>query len=113
MDNKQLELIDLAARVPYGLMVQVRGIDRHCELVSCQEAGVCVYDGYDLHRLVAYRLIKPYLRPMESMTEEEEMAERINSMANVECHEVAPSAELKRLAEVIDESMRKKRGGER
>ena len=41
-----------------------------------------------------------------------EMAEHINSMDNVECHEVAPTAEINRLAEIVGEALRKKRGGD-
>lgn len=49
----------------------------------------------------------------EYVVNSKELANHINSMANVECHEVAPTAELKRLAEIIGEALRKKRGGER
>ena len=49
----------------------------------------------------------------EYVVNSKELAMHINSMANVECHEVAPTAELKRLAEIIGEALRKKRGGER
>ena len=64
-DNKQLLLKDLCAKLPYGIIVHIHDID---------------VDDYD-RRLIGEDLdfieldrknCKPYLRPMSSMTEDEE-----------------------------------------
>jgi len=80
-EEKQLLLTDLCARLPYGIKCQIDydneedadlGIERYCDdrIVS-----VCVEtEEIGLYEASAYFYpgdIKPYLRPMSSMTEKE------------------------------------------
>lgn len=63
-EDKGLLLKDLCARLPYNVLVHIYDID------------VCDYDNYLCEDdLAKFRInsiqIKPYLRPMSSMTEEE------------------------------------------
>lgn len=71
-EEKQLLLIDLCARLPYGVIVdnpnpaggawdEVVNIDTPTKTVTL------LYDG----RVFSIDSVKPYLRPMSSMTEEE------------------------------------------
>ena len=65
-EDKKLLLVDLCARLPYGVQVKIegfnsgilRGID---DSIISTDRGI----NYPL------RLVRPYLRPMSSMTEEE------------------------------------------
>lgn len=64
-EERQLLLKDLSARLPYNPMVHVHDLD------------VTDYDNYlyatYLDSMMSYSIrLKPYLRPMSSMTEEEE-----------------------------------------
>lgn len=62
-ENKELLLKDLCARLPYGVKINVNG-----EEDTLLELGVdtgWVNASYDIEE------VKPYLRPMSSMTEEE------------------------------------------
>lgn len=84
-ENKQLLLKDLCARVPYVTFVYVDWHETEeleicdgCEddeeepnihtLISCDYYGECALDD-NLYKTIYD--IKPYLRPMSSMTEEE------------------------------------------
>ena len=69
-EEKQLLLKDLCARLPYGLKVNIRDID-HPAVVQAiySDLDVLVEDIYRYSLLFE---CKPYLRPMSSMTEEEE-----------------------------------------
>lgn len=65
-EERQILLVDLCARFPYGVIVHIHDID------------VDDYDrqliGEDLDFIELYRRnCKPYLRPMSSMTEEEKV----------------------------------------
>ena len=90
--EKQLLLKDLCARLPYGVKCQIDydneedtdlGIERYCDnrIVS-----VCVETGkiglYEASEYFYPDEIKPYLRPMSSMTEEEE-----NEYRAINCYE--------------------------
>ena len=78
-EEKRLLFIDLSARLPYGVMVS--GMFHHdiciadyiCEPLNAKMLDINEWDkprsSYDSHW---YSDIKPYLRPMSSMTEEEE-----------------------------------------
>ena len=64
-EERQLLLKDLSARLPYNPMVHIHDLN------------TTDYDNYlyatDLDSMMAYSIrLKPYLRPMSSMTEEEE-----------------------------------------
>ena len=65
-EEKQLLLRDLCARLPYGVILY----DEHCKkdykLISLD---VNCFINYDIANSINH--IKPYLRPMSSMTEEE------------------------------------------
>lgn len=73
-EDKELLLKDLCARLPYGVCVHVKGEYRNPHKVD----GIDVEDGvisYFEHLHLHEELITvcyPYLRPMSSMTEEEE-----------------------------------------
>lgn len=62
-EDKQLLLKDLCARLPYGVKLdnglKLRSIDRLTQIVSCSGSDKKI------------DCIKPYLRPMSSMTEDE------------------------------------------
>lgn len=62
-EEKQLLLKDLCARLPYGVkldnVLKLRSIDRLTQIVGCSGSDKKI------------DCIKPYLRPMSSMTEEE------------------------------------------
>ena len=70
MTDKELLLIDLSARLPYGVKVDHFGIPR--EVIGIFSDIVQV--GYDINDYedTAIEDIKPYLRPMSSMTDEED-----------------------------------------
>lgn len=77
-EEEKLLLKDLAARVPYGVMVEQTLFsstlaDKEQRLKSVQ-ANNCVqlYWYKYINEFVPIHCIKPYLRPMSSMTEEEE-----------------------------------------
>lgn len=64
-EEKQLLLIDLCARLSYGVKINV---PHHYE----DEDGIITLDAFWLHDIQNGRKeIKPYLRSMDSMTEEE------------------------------------------
>ena len=69
-EERQLLLQDLCARLPYGVKVDVAGNTQ--SLVGLLDELVSA--GYDINDFDDYALedVKPYLRPMSSMTEEEE-----------------------------------------
>ena len=72
-EQKQLLLKDLCARLPYGVMVQVNGVfhdsqDERLGYVDCYNNQVHIH-GYNFG--IDIDNIKPYLRPMSSMTEKE------------------------------------------
>ena len=62
-EEKQLLLKDLCARLPYEVQCEIGGL-RH---------GPYTFTGNDVEDLIAGRMFKPYLRPISSMTEEEEI----------------------------------------
>lgn len=63
-ENKELLLKDLCARLPYGVMVE-------CS-IECGESIDLILNTSHIDELVNNSLIvKPYLRPMSSMTDEE------------------------------------------
>ena len=76
-EDKELLLKDLAARVPYGIMVEQTLFppslaDKEQRLKSVQANNVVQLYWYKyINEFVPIHCIKPYLRPMSSMTEEE------------------------------------------
>jgi len=85
-EDKQLLLKDLAARVPYGIMVEQTLFppslaDKEQRLKSVQANNVVQLYWYKyINEFVPIHCIKPYLRPMSSMTEEEK--KEFNSLIN-------------------------------
>ena len=76
--EKQLLLKDLCARLPYG----VKGLHRNevQRLLIIDSFGSYQVNGYDAWFNLSSVEFKPYLRPMSSMTEEEQRT--LNSMCN-------------------------------
>lgn len=75
-EEKELLLKDLNARLPYGIEASVRGSDEECislEVLGIKGDFVWVRNKMFLvDHFETIEAIKPYLRPMSSMTEEEE-----------------------------------------
>ena len=71
-EEKHLLLKDLCARLPYGVKVGHFGVTK--ELLWAIPSSENVMVGYDINDYedTVIEDIKPYLRPMSSMTEEEE-----------------------------------------
>jgi hypothetical protein len=66
-EDKSLLLKDLSARLPYGVKVQVTQVP-----IGLSKDETLTYNRmYSLDESDEYITIKPYLRPMSSMTEEE------------------------------------------
>ena len=68
-EEKQLLLKDLSGRLPYGVKVHIQKLDEN-KIIDNEDfdymwLGVVLFDN-------PYHQVKPYLRPMSSMTEEEE-----------------------------------------
>ena len=69
--DKELILKDICARLPYGVMCQYKGSTKGTLYATCYD------DLYDIKSGLLFRLtkedsiIRPYLRPMSSMTKEE------------------------------------------
>jgi hypothetical protein len=70
MTQKQKELLlkDLCARLPYNLVINCTEEDDEKTNFNCFLAPDMIKD---IKSETAYWIIKPYLRPMSSMTEEE------------------------------------------
>jgi len=61
-EDKELLLKDLCARLPYGVMLYVEGIKKNIKLFAVEDTGI---NGFQ------FQFVKPYLRSMSSMTEDE------------------------------------------
>lgn len=75
-EDKQLLLKDLCARIPYGLFCQTEDGKGKLISVECSTGEDLVYVDFGYPEAKEYDLnegdsIKPYLRPMSSMTYEE------------------------------------------
>jgi hypothetical protein len=70
MDLRKLLLKDLSARLPYGVKCEIDDIDEPLELESIKFKGDYFIFGNGVYERYITE-IKPYLRPMSSMTEEE------------------------------------------
>ena len=75
-EEKQLLLTDLSARLPYNLSVEIEGVEAKplgCnKVININIRGNWVYIS-SIPTEIEIDLIKPYLRPMSSMTEDETM----------------------------------------
>ena len=77
-EEKQLLIKDLCARIPYGLFCQTEDGKGKLISVECSAGEDLVYVDFGYPEAKEYDLnegdsIKPYLRPMSSMTEEEKI----------------------------------------
>ncbi len=80
-EEKDLLLRDLCARLPYGFKYQVRYDD-----ISVRDVEKFILNGeYSLFDACMVHEIKPYLRPMSSMTEEEGK-ELENLLSEIDAH---------------------------
>ena len=81
-EEKQLLLVDLCGRLPYGMICRITNRDSNYKLVEIDYTYAnsslsfvsCIlpYSGYQTSVVdVELNAVKPYLRPMSSMTEEE------------------------------------------
>lgn len=75
-EDKQLLFIDLCGRLPYGVIVQVNDglkgtYDSQLVQVFCDRASCSVSVYNPLKECICIDSVKPYLRPISSMTEEE------------------------------------------
>jgi len=79
-EDKKLVLQDLCARLPYGVKVKIRSNDiRTVRTINIEEEIVTFFEidtislfGSHIENTLTLRQqVKPYLRPMSSMTEEE------------------------------------------
>jgi signal transduction protein with GAF and PtsI domain len=79
-EEKQLLINDLCARLPYGIIAHALEIDKIGTItdinVSYNAINLTVDNASGKYELVPMSDIKPYLRPMSSMTEEEKEEER-------------------------------------
>lgn len=76
MNEKEILIRDLCGRLPYGVIVQVndglRGTyDRRLVQVFCDRVSCSVNVCNPLKECICIDSVKPYLRPMGTMTEEE------------------------------------------
>ena len=69
-ENKELLLKDLCARLPYNIVINCTEEDDEKTNFNCFLAPDMIKD---IKSETAYWIIKPYLRPMSSMTEEEKI----------------------------------------
>lgn len=114
--EKQLLIKDLCARVPYTTFVYVKWHETEkleiCEeweydeeepnvhtLIYCDYYGECNLDG-NLHKTIYD--IKPYLRPMSSMTEEERNEYLSIKMQETERVALAEICRPEAISEIID-----------
>lgn len=68
-EDKEILLRDLCARLSYGVIVEIISYGQETLMpwfgkLSCKDLDCFIHD-------VAYKSIKPYLRPLSSMTDEE------------------------------------------
>ena len=70
-EEKQLLLKDICARLPYGVIIKSISGDDHGKVIDISyPQGAVAYNG--VNGCKYSEEFKPYLRPMSSMTEEEE-----------------------------------------
>ena len=98
-EEKQLLLKDLCARLPYGVIV------KECDGVKENDNKLLDIDMFDGCINYDYIIddIKPYLRPMSSMTEEEEsMYNLLQGISHLEQHWTADDGKFCRYADAMD-----------
>ena len=93
-EEKQLLLKDLCARLPYGVICRLSAKDVDVQITEKLELG-----GLE-HFIVGTMDIKPYLRPLSSMTEDEKAQLKQEHMKDTRLH-----AEALTMAAAGDNSM--------
>ena len=86
-EEKDLLLKDLCARLPYGVMVNVEGYDTE-KLIGIENETITTKatpTSYSDKGEYPIDIVKPYLRPMSSMTEEEKR--ELNEVTIINCNE--------------------------
>ena len=79
-EEKELLLKDLSARLPYGVKVQYNNEIYNIDYISVlyEEVKLDIPDNYT----IGISEVKPYLRPMSSMTEEEKKDLLVTTVGN-------------------------------
>lgn len=77
-EEKDLLFIDLSARLHYGVKVQTSLFENSTSIKGIAEDECWIYSDEDNYEWINIEEVKPYLRPMESMTDEEQRT--LNSM---------------------------------
>lgn len=72
--DKKLLLVDLCARLPYG--VKVQGNEKYISEIDSIKKKYGIVYLINIDKSLLIEQIKPYLRPMSSMTEEERVEMR-------------------------------------
>lgn len=72
-EHKELLIKDLCARLPYGVMVNIKGFNFNERLVQIYKGlfNCSIHARHNMTMPYDIGDVKPYLRPMSSMTEEE------------------------------------------
>lgn len=91
-EDKELLLKDLCARLPYGVKINIKDDYSH----KMVDDILCAYHIGGISYNLESRNLKPYLRPMSSMTEEEEILFRceLPAIAKTDAQLVAMRMEL-------------------
>lgn len=87
-EEKELLMKGLCAKLPYGLLCKIDGCTDSKKLVSIHQEDkdniLCLFENDGSHNLEVYiSEIKPYLRPMTDMTEEEKEELRSEFCADI------------------------------
>ena len=71
-EDKQLLFIDLCGRLPYGVMIEVQNELGKLTSININDDGEVIIYSSDCDEDAKIEYCKPYLRPISSMTKEEE-----------------------------------------
>jgi len=71
-EEKDLLFIELSARLHYGVKVQTPLFENPTSIKGIAEDECWIYSDEDNYEWINIEEVKPYLRPMESMTDEEQ-----------------------------------------
>lgn len=77
-EEKDLLFIELSAKLHYGVKVQTSLFENPTSIKGIAEDECWIYSDEDNYEWINIEEVKPYLRPMESMTDEEQRT--LNSM---------------------------------
>lgn len=77
-EEKDLLFIELSARLHYGVKVQTPLFENSTSIKGIAEDECWIYSDEDNYDWINIEEVKPYLRPIESMTDEEQRT--LNSM---------------------------------